>query len=376
MQVYWSIVRYVGFILIVAVLLSVFLIVLSNDMLSFVMPEENFTIVITEDNDTAGAIAEELQNNGIINHPLFFRIYAKITGNEKLNPGTYELSSTLGYEALLYKMSLKNAPRATVDVTVPEGYTVAEIFALLEEKGVCTAADLERSALEDEFNYSFLPAASAAASGETDAEETPQVRTDVRWLEGYLFPDTYTFYVDDTPKRVLKKFLSNFSGKFSAILRKRLEELNMSMADVINVASMVEKEAKLDQDRKVIASVIYNRLESDSFACLQIDATVQYALGEHKESLTAEDLKINSPYNTYVVEGLPAGPICNPGLQSIYAALYPAAGGYYYYVARPDGSHYFAKTSADHSKNVAKAAQEFKDEAAKAAAKATAAPAA
>lgn len=191
-----------------------------------------------------------------------------------------------------------------------------------------------------------------------------------------MFPDTYTFYINDTPRRVIKKFLSNFSGKFSAILRDRLKTLEMSMNDCITVASMVEKEAKLDIDRKVIASVIYNRLESSAFPCLQVDATVQYALGGHKEKLTAEDLKIDSPYNTYVVKGLPAGPICNPGLQSIYAALYPSEGKYYYYVARYNGAHFFAKTVSEHSANVTKAEKEAKEAAEAAKKKATATPAA
>ncbi|MBQ3096365.1 MAG: endolytic transglycosylase MltG [Clostridia bacterium] len=343
MQVYWSTVRYVGFILICAVILSTIFLLLCNDMFSFVKADANFTIVITEQNDTAAAVAGDLKTNGIINNPLFFRFYAFLTGDRKLSTGTFELSSSMGYEAILLKIGKKNAPRETVDVTVPEGYTQKEIFALLEEKGVCSAADLHKSVVEDTFSYSFL-------EGKTPSET---------WLEGYLFPDTYTFYVDDTPKRVIKKFLANFSNKMTTTLRQQAQSLGLTLEEVIIVASMVEEEARVDEDRKVIASVIYNRLESADFAHLQIDATVLYALGEHKDKLSDADLKTNSPYNTYVVEGLPKGPISNPGLNSIYAALYPATSQYYYYVARPDGSHYFAKTSSQHQANIKKAQAEF-----------------
>lgn len=353
MQVYWSTVRYVAFVLACAVVLSVVFILLCNDMFSFVKPAAEFTIVITEQNDTAAEVADDLKTNGIINIPFFFRFYAFITGDRELAPGTFELSSSMGYEAILLKIGKKNAPRETVDVTVPEGYTQKEIFALLEQKGVCTAEVLAKSAKEDEFNYSFL-------EGKTVTDN---------WLEGYLFPDTYTFYVDDTPKRVIKKFLANFSNKMTLTLRQRAQELGMTLEEIVIVASMVEEEARLDEDRKVIASVIYNRLESADFKCLQIDATVLYALGEHKDKLTDADLKVNSPYNTYIVEGLPKGPITNPGLNALYAALYPATSKYYYYVARPDGSHYFAQTSAQHQANIRKAQAEFE-----AAAKATPAP--
>lgn len=354
MRLYWRTVRYVGLIVLCAVLLSAILITLCNDMFAFVKAEESFTIVITENNDTAGDIAQELKVNGIINNAAFFRIYATLTHNTELSLGTFELNSSMGYETILLKVGKKNAPKETVNVTIPEGYTQSEIFALLEEKGVCTVAELQQSVLEDTYSYSFL-------EGKTPSE---------RWLEGYLFPDTYTFYVDDTPKRVIKKFLSNFGGKFSSSLRKRAQDQGMTMEEVVIIASMVEREAKLDAERKVIASVIFNRMESPNFPCLQIDATVYYALGEHKSSLTAEDLKVDSPYNTYVVQGLPAGPIGNPGLDSLYAVLYATDTSYFYYVARPNGSHYFAKNLTAHQANIKKAADEF---AAKAA-EATAAP--
>ena len=117
-------------------------------------------------------------------------------------------------------------------------------------------------------------------------------------------------------------------------MKARLENINMSMNDIVIIASMIEKEAKFDEERPTIASVIYNRLQSSNFPRLEIDATVLYAIGGHKDTITDEDKKVDSPYNTYVCEGLPAGPICNPGLAAITAALNPEDTGYYYYVAR------------------------------------------
>jgi len=134
------------------------------------------------------------------------------------------------------------------------------------------------------------------------------------------------------------------------------------MHDIVIIASMIEKEAKFDDERPTIASVIYNRLASSNFPNLEIDATVLYALGFHKEKLTDDDLKIDSPYNTYVCEGLPVGPICNPGLAAIKAALYPEETQYYYYVARKNGYHFFAKTSNEHRQNITKANTEVFDE--------------
>ena len=244
--------------------------------------------------------------------------------------------------------------RATTEVTIPEGYECEDIFALLEEAGVSTVSELEQAAASYEFDYSFL-------------QDLPY--GDKNRLEGYLFPDTYQFYLNDKPENVLGKFLRNFESKITDEMYAAVDELNDRLAaqmrannfteqeiesvkltfhDVIIVASLVEKETAKTSESASIASVIYNRLCSKLYPCLQIDATIQYALDERKEVLSNADKAIISPYNTYTNAGLPAGPIANPGINSIRAALYPAETDYYFYALGSDGVHKFSKTYYEH----------------------------
>ena len=244
--------------------------------------------------------------------------------------------------------------RATTEVTIPEGYECEDIFALLEEAGVSTVSELEQAAASYEFDYSFL-------------QDLPY--GDKNRLEGYLFPDTYQFYLNDKPENVLGKFLRNFESKITDDMYAAVDELNdrlaaqmrannfteqeiesakLSFHDVIIVASLVEKETAKTSESASIASVIYNRLCSKLYPCLQIDATIQYALDERKEVLSNADKAIISPYNTYTNAGLPAGPIANPGINSIRAALYPADTDYYFYALGSDGVHKFSKTYYEH----------------------------
>jgi UPF0755 protein len=181
-------------------------------------------------------------------------------------------------------------------------------------------------------------------------------------LEGYLFPDTYQFYVGDNPESVFRKFLTNFSKKYDPSIQKYAAATGYSTHQLITIASLVEEEAKINAERAAISSVIYNRLKSKSYPFLQIDATIIYCLPEHKTVLTNEDKEIDNPYNTYVKKGLPPGPICSPGLSSILAAVGPDTTSYYYYnlSGKGDGSHYFSRNLEEHQKNIAKADQEKK----------------
>ena len=260
--------------------------------------------------------------------------------------------------------------RATTEVTIPEGYECEDIFALLEEAGVSTVSELEQAAASYEFDYSFL-------------QDLPY--GDKNRLEGYLFPDTYQFYLNDKPENVLGKFLRNFESKITDDMYAAVDELNdrlaaqmrvnnfteqeiesakLSFHDVIIVASLVEKETAKTSESASIASVIYNRLCSKLYPCLQIDATIQYALDERKEVLSNADKAIISPYNTYTNAGLPAGPIANPGINSIRAALYPADTDYYFYALGNDGVHKFSKTYYEHQDFLASLEDDTTDEAA------------
>ena len=241
--------------------------------------------------------------------------------------------------------ALKNSESvaAVVRVTIPEGYTMKEICALLVEKNVVREEAFWKVANNYEFAHFML-------------KDVPMVENR---LEGYLFPDTYEFYansdhVDDEAHAVdvINKMLNNFVKKYTKAMRNLTEANGMTIADVVKVASLVEKEAKMSDERTTIAGVIYNRLESSSFPFLQIDASILYVTG-HKEALTAEDLQIDSPYNLYKSQGLPPTAICNPGVSCMMAAIQPENHKYYYYVAKPDGSHIFSRTQKEHERAVA-----------------------
>jgi len=325
-----------------SVLLSAFAILGANDMFALVKDDTEITVTIPE-NATLSEIADIMAEEEVINYSKLFWAFAKMTNmDNRILPGTYTLNSSMDYRTILSKIKYVPDTKNIVTVTIPEGMTQEDIFALLEENEVCEAYLLQAYAQYYEFSYKFL-------------KDLPHTKTR---LEGYLFPDTYDFYVGEAPERVLRKFLANFNRKWDVDLKSRAENINMSIRDVMIIASMIEREAKFDDERPTIASVIHNRLQDDDFPHLQIDATVHYAIGDWSRALTSSDLKVDSPYNTYRCEGLPAGPICNPGLAAIRAALYPEETEYYYYVARKNGWHFFAETNAEHEANILRAAEE------------------
>ena len=237
-------------------------------------------------------------------------------------------------------MSANSSYRESVEVMIPEGYTCAQIFKLLEEKGVCTAAKLEQYATESEFaDYWFLE---GVERGHKYA------------LEGFLFPDTYDFYKNSTPREVLEKLLDNFEVKFTEEMRSQIDTLNANITggeftvrEVAIVASLIEKETASSEESPKIAGVIYNRLYNwDYPALLNIDAAIIYAQDGNSDRI---DTSLDSPYNTYLNVGLTPTPIANPGLSSIKAALNPENHGYYYYVLNPaTGRHQFSTTLDEH----------------------------
>lgn len=262
-----------------------------------------------------GYAANALKEAGIIQYKFLFRLFCTVSHADlKLDPGTYVLNTDYDYRALVKKMQTGSTATATTELTFPEGWTMEQIFSKLEEEGVCDKDDLYAAAADYNYNYTFLG----------DAETGDAAR-----LEGFLFPDTYQFYIGMQASSAINKFLDNFHTRLTADMNKQAENLGLSMRQAVIIASMIEGEAANDEERPLIASVIYNRLASGM--PLQIDATLQYALGEHKDVLTDADKQVDSPYNTYLHTGLPPGAICNPGLASIKAALQPSDTDYYYY---------------------------------------------
>ena len=327
-----SIIIWIGIVAMCGISFGRLLWICATDVLAFGREDRVTTITITNsDVGNIDAIADNLYNAGLIKYRELFRFYASLSSaDEKISAGTFELNTLFDYNALVKGMSSTSSYRETVKVTIPEGYTCAQIFALLEEKGVCTVAELK--AYEVQSDYWFL-------QGTNENAEYP--------LEGFLFPDTYNFYVGDSAKGVFRRFLARFDEIFTDELKTYVDSSKYSLYEIMTVASMIEKESAGSSGNYDISSVIYNRLNnSAAFPFLNIDATIVYAQGGNSEFI---DKELDSPYNTYKNRGLPPTPICHPSLLSIQAALSPASTKYYYYALDPStGLHHFSRTLQEH----------------------------
>jgi UPF0755 protein len=290
-------------------------------------------------------IAKALYEKGLIKNEKVFKLLSKINGFDgTYKSGTHYVSVKLSYDEMMRVLS---SPAETAKVTIPEGRTFSQIVDLLLAKGIIKDKEkFIQVANTGDFDYDFI-------------KDIPERENR---LEGYLFPDTYEFDLNASEDTIINKMLSNFNNKFKTNYREKITKLgdDMTLDKIVIIASMIERESKEADDRYLVSGVIYNRLRSKdaSLKKLQVDATVQYALlrktGAYKEKLLYEDLEIDDPYNTYLNEGLPPGPICCPGEAAIKAALSPdTENGYLYYVATGDeeGTHAFAKTFAQHQAN-------------------------
>lgn len=323
---------YIAIILGVSMLLSAWIITAANDLLALDKPDKEIIVKIPK-NATSGDVAEILDDAGVINREYLFRFFTWLTEDDAtFSEGSYKLNSGLDYRAILRRLTSKRTALNTVKVTISEGMEVHQIIDVLVKNEVCEKSELEEVLANGNFDYEF-------------AETLPKGK--VTRFEGYLFPDTYEFYVGDNAERVVDKFLKNFSNKFNEDMEMRAKSLGFTTHELITLASIIEREA-LASDRENIASVFHNRL--DDGMKLESCATVQYILEERKKVISIEDTKIDNKYNTYKYKGLPPGPIANPGLDAIEATLYPAETNYYFFALQEDGTHKFSKTYEEHQK--------------------------
>lgn len=283
---------------------------------------------------STSTIIEGLHREGLIKNKLFAKIYVRnLKMDKSLKTGFYKFNTSMTPVQIFDKLK-KGAPDIdAVNVTIPEGYTVKQIAEKLMQAGVIKSVEsFLNEAQRGVFNYEFL-------------KDIPQNRTSR--LEGYLFPDTYEFKKGSDDHEVIVKFLDRFNEIYTSTIKDNLKDTNVD--EIITMASIVEKEAKVQEERPVIAGVFYNRLKINM--PLESCATLEYALGVHKEVYSIKDTQVESPYNTYRNPGLPIGPISNPGKKSIEAALYPEKVDYLFFVANGDGTHKFAKTYSEHLRN-------------------------
>lgn len=358
-----STVVWLALILAIGISLGRVLWVCCADVMAFGKEAKTVTITITED-DTIDTISKKLGHADLVRYPGLFKLFATITGKaDDIGVGTFTLNARLDYNAMINAMYDFGPQREVVKLMFPEGYNCAQIFRLLEENNVCTAAELEEYAANGELEaYWFL-------------EGVP--RGTKYCLEGYLAPDTYQFYTDDEPRRVLEKFLDEFEDRFTDLMKEDFKAIQKTYADrlkakgfsadyiqentltihqIVTLASVIQKETASDGECYDIASAFYNRLVAPNILTLGADATVYYALGDYFweiEELTAEHLNVDSPYNTRKYKGIPPGPICNMGVHALYAALEPNDTKYHYFVYDPaKHAHRFAATYSEHLKNL------------------------
>lgn len=315
---------------------------LFNDLCSLNKDYVEVKLTVEED-DSVGDVAKKLKEEGLINYRGFFQLCGIFFhAGRNIDPGEYELNSDMDYRSLILNMHDYEADKIDeegwIRVVIPEGKTVNEIIDILTEAGISTREELEDACANFEFqSYSFLK---------------EDMLGKVNRMEGFLFPSTLAFDPEKSAVYDIDTMLTTFVTQFDDALMADIDATGYSLHDIVTIASIIEKEGIGDEEeRKNIASVLYNRMDttdSETYGYLQLDTTIYYALSLEGKDKTAFDVELDSPYNTYKYPGLPAGPICCPGMSSIRAAIYPNDTDYYYFAAGKDGVNHFFKTYDEH----------------------------
>lgn len=284
------------------------------------------------DGATTKVIADTLVSAGVVSNPSMFRLRCRLSGVDgMLRPGVYDLRTGMAFRAVVDRLQA-GPPIEYVKVIVPEGFTAEQIGARLEEELGIPGAEFKRLALTQASSFATgFPFLEGARTGS---------------LEGYLFPKTYNIPKDAKAREAIEMMLAQFGREIGAVDLTEAESRGLDLHEVVTIASMIEREARLARDRPLVSSVIYNRMSLNMR--LEIDATIEYLLPGTRPRLLNKHLTIESPYNTYRYKGLPPGPIASPGLASLQAAAHPADTKYLYYVLTgKDGSHTFTTNEAD-----------------------------
>lgn len=324
------------------ILLFVIVIAGINFTSSFASPKETGEVNITIENGSSlTQIANVLEENKIIKSASSFKIYCKLfSDSSKFKAGQYSIVRPIELKEITELLSKGQNQANGVKVTIPEGYVITQVATLMENKKLGNKDEFLELAKSGEFDYEFLKFDSA-----------PSIKYK---LEGFMYPDTYFFNEDATSEEIIKILLDTFESKVWSKLKTAADQNGLDYNELLTLASIVEKEAVKDDERSKIAGVFFNRIEIDM--SLQSCATVQYALNREKFSTTVtfEETRLESPYNTYKYPGLPPGPICNPGIKSIEAVIKPDNNKYLFFVAKGDGSHYFSLTYDEHLEAIQK----------------------
>lgn len=329
-----------------ALVLSAVAVSCINDVLAIGRKSDVVTVKIPEGSDTDD-ILKILKKNGLIKQRLFCKLFvdasARIKKSRKpeyLN-GVYYIRADMGVEAMLDEFKSVQKTAQTVRLVFPEGWTIYQMFDKLDEYNVCRMDYLTAALEETKFSYSFLSS--------LNDENSRTLK-----LEGYFFPDTYEFYENENANSAIRRFLTNFNEKWTDQYADRAKQLGLTVDEIIIIASIIQREAANDKQMAAVSSVIHNRLNNThAYPALECDSTSDYITNFIKPVLGEEVASsFSGSYNTYTFrEGLPPGPICNPGIKAIEAALYPEDTDYFYFQHDKSGKIYMAKTLDEHNRN-------------------------
>ncbi|WP_421617917.1 endolytic transglycosylase MltG [Brevibacillus sp. TJ4] len=291
-------------------------------------------------------IGQLLEEAGLVRNGELFSYYVRYKGvAPQLKAGEYAFTPGMSHDEIIQNMVEGNVVVRATRFTIPEGWNVEQIAEHLASEGI-----VDKDAFLHEVNHGSFPEFPFVA-------EIPQDEQRSNRLEGYLFPETYEVKEGASEREIIERMLAQFQKEWQEEWNEQLKQHNLTMDQAVTLASIVEREVAVDKERAKVAGVYYNRIRENW--PLQADATVQFLLGKQKERLTYDDLKVDSPYNTYANPGLPPGPIANPGRESLAAVINPEVHDYFFYVTKKDGTqeHYFSRTLQEHNANDAKSRQ-------------------
>lgn len=291
--------------------------------------EKTFSI---SSGQSSSQIAKNLKEEGLINSAFFFKLYTRLTKKSSFfQVGDFDLNTNMSIKEIVYDLTQKNTLKAEERITFLEGWSLKDYEKALKQSQLSRVDNfLELSQADYSDSFSFL-------------EDKPQSQN----LEGYLFPDTYRFFLDIEAEDLILKILSNFDRKLSSNLRHDIRKQGKTIFEIITMASIIEKEVRSEKDMKIVSGIFWNRIKNGQ--ALESCATLAYILGVNKSQYSYEDTRVDSPYNTYLYRGLPPGPISNPGLKAIEAAIYPEDSNYNYFLtASESGETIFNESYEQH----------------------------
>ena len=336
-------------VIVISLILAIHMTSCVNDILGFTRSDREKVITV-EEGETTNHLIGKLDRAGLIKHSTMCKVFiastSGIRGDKDIGylKGDFTLTPDMGIEKMLVSC-MATQKKETVQVTIPEGFTIEQIAEKLEEQKVCNRSDFLKAANKKTYDYDFVDNISNASAR-------------YHLLEGYMYPDTYEFYVGESGSSVVSKLLNNFNSKWTDAYEARAKQMNMSLDDVLTLASIVQKEDSNADNMKTIASVFYNRLNSSAYPSLQSDASTFYLENYVKPNVTSSQYtRFKSLYSTYECKGLPVGPICSPGDDAITAVLWPNSTNYYFFIHDDDGNLYAARTANEQNVNAYKAAQ-------------------